>query len=83
MLFTPTVSTAFATLPAASRLESFNLRQVSWTLGEAAGSWCGGSIFLFCLNRGDGRAYWLSLGTVALIGMSAVMVRVTRSRRAG
>jgi MFS family permease len=73
MLFTPTVSTAFATLPSASRLEAFNLRQASWTLGEAVGSWCGGSVFLFFLNRGDPRSYWLIIGTVAMAGMCAVI----------
>jgi MFS family permease len=80
MLFTPTVSTAFGTLPSASRLEAFNLRQVSWTIGEAAGAWCGGSVFLYCLDNGVGRIYWLAVGAVTLLGMSA-LVLTARTRR--
>jgi len=74
MLFTPTVSTAFATLPVTSRLEAFNLRQVSWTLGEAVGAWAGGTVFLFCLEKDVGRIYWLTVGAATLLVMSAVML---------
>jgi predicted MFS family arabinose efflux permease len=81
MAFTPTVSTAFAALPVSSQLESFNLRQVSWTLGEALGAWCGGSVFLVLLDHGLARAYWLALGAATLAGMSLVMLTGRSARR--
>lgn len=68
MLFTPMVSTAFAGLPIKSTLEAFNLRQVSWTAGEAIGSLAGGTVFLTLHQAGLAHGYWLgvALGTGAL-----------------
>ncbi|WP_329269242.1 MFS transporter [Streptomyces sp. NBC_01451] len=68
MLFTPMVSTAFAGLPVKSTLEAFNLRQISWTAGEAIGSLAGGTVFLALDRAGLAHGYWLgvALGTGAL-----------------
>jgi MFS family permease len=68
MLFTPMVSVAFAGLPVKSTLEAFNLRQVSWTAGEAIGSLAGGTLFLALHQAGLAHGYWLgvALGTGAL-----------------
>ncbi|MEU8352819.1 hypothetical protein, partial [Streptomyces sp. NPDC048845] len=73
MLFTPMVSTAFAGLPITSTLEAFNLRQVSWTAGEAIGSLAGGTLFLALDRAGLGHTYWLgvALGTGALLHVLA------------
>jgi MFS family permease len=60
------VSTAFAGLPAGSRLEMFNLRQVCWTTGEALGALCGGTLFSLLHHHGHGRFYWLALASCAL-----------------
>lgn len=60
--FHSTVSTAFASVPAGSRLEAFNLRQVCWTTGEALGALCGGALFLLLHRNGHGHIYWLVLG---------------------
>ncbi|MFI6647493.1 MFS transporter [Streptomyces sp. NPDC050529] len=65
--FHSTVSTAFAGLPADSRLEAFNLRQVCWTTGEALGALCGGALFLVLYRTGHGHIYWLVLGAGAMI----------------
>lgn len=69
MLFTPMVSTAFAGLPVTSTLEAFNLRQLSWTAGEAIGSLAGGTVFLALDQAGLAHGYWLgvALGTGAVL----------------
>ncbi|MEU9119083.1 MFS transporter [Streptomyces sp. NPDC048506] len=79
MLFTPMVSTAFAGLPIASSLEAFNIRQVSWTLGEALGSLSGGALFLFCYEHGHQGTYWLVLAGVTAVGMPLLLLSA-RSR---
>ncbi|MFE3583958.1 MFS transporter [Streptomyces vinaceus] len=77
MLFTPMVSTAFAALPVKSTLEAFNLRQVSWTAGEAVGSLAGGTLFLALDRAGLAQGYWLGVALVtgALCGVLAHRVR--------
>jgi MFS family permease len=74
MLFTPMVSTAFAGLAIPSQLEAFNLRQVSWTTGEALGSWCGGSVFLALYVAGAAPAYWLVLGALTIAGVGVLVL---------
>jgi MFS family permease len=74
MVFTPMVSTAFAGLPTGSRLEAMSLRQLCWTIGVAAGSLCGGSLFLLLRDAGAGRWYWLSLGAITVASV-ALLVR--------
>ncbi len=67
MVFAPMQSTAFAALDTASAFESFNLRQVCWTLGEALGTLAGGSLFLAAYRGGHQHAYWLVLATVVIV----------------
>lgn len=81
MIFTPMVSTAFASLPVGSRLEAFGLRQICWTFGEALGSLCGGTIFLLLYLRGSGELYWLALAGATLVGM-ILFIRPRGQRRA-
>lgn len=76
MLFTPMVSTAFAGLPIKSTLEAFNLRQVSWTAGEAIGSLAGGTVFLTLDQAGHAHAYWLGVA----LGAGAVCYALARRR---
>ncbi|HET9143232.1 MFS transporter [Actinophytocola sp.] len=67
MLFWPMFSTAFAGLPLHSKLEAFNLRQISQTTGEACGAFLGGSLFLTMHLAGQGRLYWLLLGGLTIL----------------
>lgn len=71
--FHSTVSTAFAGLPTASRLEAFNLRQVCWTTGEALGALCGGALFLLLHRNGHGHIYWLILGISTMITITPLI----------
>ncbi|HEV2783900.1 MAG TPA: MFS transporter [Actinophytocola sp.] len=80
-IFTPMVSTAFAELPTGSPIEAFNLRQACWTVGEAAGSFCGGSIFLVLLNHGGARLYWLSLAACGLAAVALLALPLRASVR--
>ncbi|MFE0020206.1 MFS transporter [Amycolatopsis sp. NPDC059021] len=83
MLFAPMVSTAFAGLPIESSLESFNLRQICWTTGEALGSLAGGSLFLWLRLRGEAWLYWHLLAWPTLAGVGALLVvSARRNRRA-
>ncbi|MFE9856395.1 hypothetical protein [Streptomyces sp. NPDC005780] len=67
------VSTAFAGLASASRLEVFNLRQVCWTIGEALGALCGGTLFLLLHRSGYGHIYWLVLGISSVITLTPLI----------
>ncbi|WP_329520651.1 MFS transporter [Spirillospora sp. NBC_01491] len=79
--FHSTVSTAFAGLPHGSRLETFNLRQVCWSTGEALGSLCGGTVYLLLRHGGHQRLYWLALGLGTLITIAPVVAGGARHRR--
>ncbi|WP_055563541.1 MFS transporter [Streptomyces atriruber] len=74
MVFHPMINTAFAALPVDSRLEAFNLRQICWSVGEALGMLCGGSLYLLLHQRGDGRTYWLTLAALTFVGITALML---------
>ncbi|MBE1574387.1 MFS transporter [Amycolatopsis roodepoortensis] len=80
MLFTPMVSTAFAGLPIESSLESFNLRQVCWTVGEALGSLAGGGLYLWLRLRGEAWLYWHLLAWPTLAGIGVLLVVSARRR---
>ena len=80
MMFTPMVSTTFAGLPLGSSLESFNLRQVCWTSGEAVGSLAGGSLFLSLYLGGNGHAYWLVLAVLTLVSTGLLTLSARRAR---
>jgi predicted MFS family arabinose efflux permease len=80
-LFHSMVSTAFAGLPATSRLEMFNLRQICWTTGQALGALCGGTVFLLLHRNGHGPFYWLALGVCALALTTPLFVGRHRRRR--
>lgn len=83
-VFTPMVSTSFAELPTNSPIETFNLRQACWTLGEAGGSFCGGSLFLTMMSHGNAGYYWLLLaagGAVVLcLALPGLYTRTVRER---
>ncbi|GHF66427.1 MFS family permease [Amycolatopsis bartoniae] len=75
MVFTPMMSTAFAALPADSRLEALNFRQISYTVGEAFGSLVGGSLFVILSVRGLESAYWLGIGILAIAATLVLLAR--------
>jgi MFS family permease len=66
-IYTPVRDTAFASMPAASQLEAFNLRFIFITIGESVGALCGGALFLSLAGHGTGPNYWLVLGGSGLI----------------
>lgn len=75
-LFTPMVNTAYSELPGERPLvELFNMRQVAATVGESAGAFAGGALFLFASQHAPGWAYWTALALVA-----AVVVLVFRGQ---
>lgn len=78
MVFHPMINTAFAALPVESRLEAFNLRQICWSVGEALGMLCGGSLYLMLYRRGEGQNYWLILATLTFVGIAALMFPLLR-----
>lgn len=75
-LFTPIVNTAFSELPGGRPLvEVFNMRQVAVTLGESAGSFVGGALFLLAAEHGLPWAYWMMLAAVAATSAAAFRTR--------
>lgn len=82
MMFTPMVNTTFAGLSLGSSLESFNLRQVCWTSGEAVGSLAGGGVFLTLYLSGRGQLYWLALAVATLAGTGLLAAASRRARAA-
>lgn len=73
-IYTPVRDTAFASMPAASQLEAFNLRFIFITIGESVGALCGGAIFLSLAGHGTGPNYWLVLGGGGLLVTAAASV---------
>jgi DHA1 family multidrug resistance protein-like MFS transporter len=65
-VYTPTVNTAFAQIPASSPVESFNAQQLLITIGQSAGTLVGTSVFLAVAAAGSGPAYWLLVGVAGL-----------------
>ncbi len=78
-IYTPVRDTAFASMPAASQLEAFNLRFIFITIGESVGALCGGALFLSLAGSGTGSGYWLVLGGGGLVVVVvASVIRVGR-----
>ncbi len=78
-IYTPVRDTAFASMPAASQLEAFNLRFIFITIGESVGALCGGALFLSLAGHGAGSNYWLVLGAGGvLVTVVASVLRVGR-----
>ena len=78
-IYTPVRDTAFASMPAASQLEAFNLRFIFITIGESVGALCGGALFLSLAGGGTGADYWLALGAGGLVvTVVASVIRVGR-----
>jgi hypothetical protein len=76
-IYTPVRDTAFASMPAASQLEAFNLRFIFITVGESVGALCGGALFLSLAGHGTGSDYWLVLGGAGLlVTLLASVIRV-------
>ncbi len=88
-VYTPTVNTAFAQIPASSPVESFNAQQVLVTIGQSAGTLVGTSVYLSVAGAGTGARYWLVLAVagLAVVGIAATgaasAVRVLRPRKVG
>lgn len=66
-IYTPTVNTAFAQIPASSPVESFNAQQLLTTAGQSAGTLVGTSVYLAAAGAGSGPAYWLLVGVAGLV----------------
>ncbi len=89
-VYTPTVNTAFAQIPASSPVESFNAQQLLITVGQSAGTLVGTSVFLAVSAAGHGPAYWLLVGISGLFAVGATaataipvrsLFRPSRARR--
>lgn len=66
-VFTPTVNTAFSSLPGERPLiEVFNMRQASVTIGESLGTFIGGSFFL-AIPSEMRLFYWLGLSVLGCL----------------
>ncbi|WP_323054684.1 MFS transporter [Arthrobacter sp. MI7-26] len=71
--FTPMLNTAFAGIGAhRSQLELFNMRQISTSIGESAGSLVGGAVFALSQAAGWNTAYWGALAVLAISVVSTV-----------
>lgn len=60
-VYTPTVSMAIAGIPSASVLESFNIRQVTWTAGSGLGAFLGGTVYIETAGSVGPPSYWLAM----------------------
>jgi DHA1 family multidrug resistance protein-like MFS transporter len=78
-VYTPTVSTGIAGIPSASVLESFNIRQVTWTAGSGLGVLLGGTGYIETAGSVGPGAYWL--GMAGLTGSAVLGVLLCRFRR--
>ncbi|WP_433607283.1 MFS transporter [Dactylosporangium sp. CA-139114] len=72
-VYTPTVSTAVAQLPAGSVLEAFGVRQIVWTAGGGLGVLLGGTVYLSTTRSHPEYLYWLVLAGLALAAASALV----------
>lgn len=73
-VYTPTVSTAIAGIPSASVLESFNIRQVTWTAGSGLGVLLGGTFYIETANSVGPGPYWLALASLTIAAVLAVLL---------
>jgi MFS transporter, DHA1 family, multidrug resistance protein len=80
-IYTPTVSTGIAGIPSASVLESFNIRQVTWTAGSGLGALLGGTVYIETAGSVGPAPYWLGMAALTSSGVLAVLLR--HPRRAG
>jgi DHA1 family multidrug resistance protein-like MFS transporter len=77
-IYTPTVSTGIAGIPSASVLESFNIRQVTWTAGSGLGALLGGTVYIETAGSVGPGPYWLGMAGLIFTVVLAVLLSPRR-----
>lgn len=79
-IYPPTVATGISGIPATSVLESFTIRQVTWTAGSGLGAVLGGAVYLETTAATTPTPYWLGM---AVLTVAAVLAVLLAGRRRG
>lgn len=73
-VYTPTVSTGIAGIPSTSVLESFNIRQVTWTAGSGLGVFLGGTVYIETAASAGPDAYWIGMAVLTVAAVLLLLV---------